>query len=316
VHAAAPFVGTDVGVSEPTNGNYRGHVETGATVNPYVGYMFNEYLGLEGQIHIIVQSNDYHSSFPDNHNQTTTLLGGTAGPRLSLPFRYPFELGDGEIYGTAQGGYFTGLSGRVTHSAPGFSVGMGIGYKLTPTLTLEVFGRWNRSYMSPRPKDLGPGQVAAERFGEDIEWATGGLGLMYTFPEAPPPPPPPPPPVAEVPPPQEVHRKIILRDVHFDFDKYNIRPDAVPVLDEAVQLLKEGGDVGIVAEGHTDSIGTDAYNLKLSKRRADSVAKYLIAHGIAADRIQTEGFGESRPVASNETADGRAQNRRVELHMK
>ena len=256
-------------------------------------------------------------TFPDNNSQTTTLLGGTAGPRLSLPFRYPFELGDGEIYGTAQGGYFTGLSGRLPHSAPGFSVGMGIGYKLTPTLTLEVFGRWNRSYMSPRPKDLGPGQVPAERIGEDIEWATGGLGLMYTFPEAPPPPPPlSPPPVAEVPPPPELHRKIILRDVHFDFDKYNIRPDAVPVLDEAVQLLKDGGDVGIIAEGHTDSIGTDAYNLKLSERRADAVRKYLVAHGIAADRIQTEGFGESRPVASNETADGRAQNRRVELHMK
>lgn len=318
VRAAGPFVGLDVGASEPTNGNYRGHVETGAAVNPYVGYMFNEYLGVQGQVHFSFQSIDHHPDFPDNHNQTTTLLGGTVGPRLSIPLRFPFELGDGEVYGTAQGGYFTGLSGRLSQSAPGFSVGAGIGYKLTPTVTVDVFGRWNRAYMSPRPKDLGPGQVPEERLGDDIQWATGGLGLKYTFPqvEAPPPPPPPPLPVVEVPPPpQVVQKKIVLRNVLFDFDRSNIRPDSAPVLDEAVQLLKDTGDISIIAEGHTDSIGTDAYNLKLSERRAASVRTYLVAHGIAADRIRTEGFGESRPVASNDTADGRAQNRRVELRV-
>jgi outer membrane protein OmpA-like peptidoglycan-associated protein len=312
--AAGPFVGLDVGVSEPTNGNYRAHVKTGAAVNPYLGYMFNRYLGVQGQIHFSFQTIDHHSDFPDNTNQTTTLLGGTVGPRLSIPFPFPFNLGDGEAYGTAQGGYFTGLSGRLASSAPGFSVGGGLGYKLTPTLTLDVFGRWNRAYMSPRPKDLGPGQIPGERFGSDIQWATAGLGLKYTFPEAPPPPPPAPP-VAEVPPPPVVKRKIVLRNVNFDFDRYNIRPDAVPVLDEAVDLLKGAGDVSIVAEGHTDSIGTEAYNLKLSQRRADSVRNYLVEHGIAADRIRTEGFGESRPVAPNDTADGRAQNRRVELRV-
>jgi outer membrane protein OmpA-like peptidoglycan-associated protein len=309
--AAGPFVGLDVGASEPTDGNYRAHVKTGATFNPYVGYMFNEYLGLQGQIHFAFQGVDHHANFPDNPNQTTTLLGGTGGPRLELPFRYPFELGDGEIYATAQGGYFTGLSGRLSHSAPGFSTGMGIGYKLTPTLTLEVFGRWNTAFMSPRPKDLGPGQVPQERIGDDIEWATGGLGLKYAFPKAPPPQP-----VAEVPPvAPPLQKKIVLRNVFFDFDRSDIRPDSAPVLDEAVALLKEAGTITIIAEGHTDSIGTDAYNLKLSMRRANSVRQYLIDHGIAADRIRTEGFGESRPVASNATADGRAQNRRVELRV-
>lgn len=314
--AAGPFVGLDVGASEPTNGNYRGHVKSGAAVNPYVGYMFNQYLGLQGQIHFSYQGTDFHPDFPENRNQTTTLLGGTVGPRLSMPFHYPFDLGDGEVYGTAQGGYFTGLSGRLTHSAPGFSVGMGIGYELTSALTVEVFGRWNRAYMAARPTDLSAGQVPSERFADDIQWATGGLGLMYSFPEAPPAPPPPPPPlpVAEAPA-QVVQKKIVLRNVLFDFDKYNIRPDSAPVLDEAVELLKAGGDISIVAEGHTDSIGTDAYNLKLSERRANSVRTYLVDHGISADRIRTEGFGESRPVASNDTADGRAQNRRVELRV-
>ena len=314
--AAAPFIGLDVGASEPTNGNYRGHVKSGAAVNPYLGYMFNEYLGLQGQIHFSYQGTDFHPNFPNNRNQATTLLGGTVGPRLSIPFHYPFDLGDGEVYGTAQGGYFTGLSGRLTQSAPGFSVGMGIGYKLTKTLTVDVFGRWNRAYMASRPTDLSAGQVPSERFSDDIQWATGGLGLKYTFPPAPPPPPPPPPPVAEAPPPPlPVQRKIVLRNVLFDFDRYNIRPDSAPVLDEAVELLKGGGTINIVAEGHTDSIGTEAYNLKLSQRRADAVRTYLVDHGISADRIRTEGFGESRPVASNDTADGRAQNRRVELRV-
>lgn len=313
VRAAGPFVGLDVGASEPTDGNYRAHVKTGATFNPYVGYMFNEYLGVEGQIQFAFQSIDHHSNFPDNPNQTTTLLGGTGGPRFELPFRYPFDLGDGEIYATAQGGYFTGLSGRLSHSAPGFSTGMGIGYKLTPTLTVEVFGRWNTSFMSPRPKDLGPGQVPQERLGDDIEWATGGLGLRYAFPETPPPPPPPVVELPQVAPP--VQRKIVLRNVLFDFDRSDIRPDSAPVLDEAVALLKEAGDIDIVAEGHTDSIGTAAYNLKLSQRRANAVRQYLIDHGVAANRIRTEGFGKSRPVASNDTAEGRAQNRRVELRI-
>jgi OOP family OmpA-OmpF porin len=73
--------------------------------------------------------------------------------------------------------------------------------------------------------------------------------------------------------------------------------------------------VAVIAEGHTDSIGSDAYNQKLSEQRAESVRRYLVNGGIEAGRISTEGFGESRPVASNQTADGRAQNRRVELRV-
>jgi outer membrane protein OmpA-like peptidoglycan-associated protein len=103
--------------------------------------------------------------------------------------------------------------------------------------------------------------------------------------------------------------------VHFDFDKSNIRPDARPILDEAVRMLKQRGEVKIVVEGHTDSVGSDGYNMKLSRRRADAVKRYLVEHGIAASRITTEGFGKRQPVASNATAEGRAQNRRVEIHV-
>ena len=118
------------------------------------------------------------------------------------------------------------------------------------------------------------------------------------------------------PPPPVVKKKIVLRNVHFDFNKSTIRPDARPVLDEAVQILKtEEPSAAVVVEGHTDSVGSDSYNMKLSHRRANAVRDYLVRGGIAASRIHTEGFGESRPVASNATADGRAQNRRVELHL-
>jgi outer membrane protein OmpA-like peptidoglycan-associated protein len=87
------------------------------------------------------------------------------------------------------------------------------------------------------------------------------------------------------------------------------------VLDEAIRILREENTVVVIAEGHTDATGSAAYNQKLSERRADAVRRYLVNGGIGAERIQTEGFGESRPVASNETADGRAQNRRVELRI-
>ncbi len=316
--ADGPFVGIDLGYSRPTNDNYRAHVQGGGTANPYAGYMFNDYLGLQGQIHTTFQSPDNdHRGFA-HENQTTTLLGGTFGPRLTLP------LGEFvELYGTGQGGVFTGLSGRLNHTAPGFSVGGGIDFNVTPQFAVGVFGRWNRAYMSPRPTNLNAGcgagcERSAQPLGEDARWMTVGLGLKYAFngPEAAPPPAPaPPPPVAQAPPPPVVKKKIVLRDVHFDFDKSNIRPDAVPVLDEAVEVLKAQGGVAVIVEGHTDSVGRDAYNQKLSLRRADSVRQYLVKHGIPSNRITTEGFGESRPVASNDTADGRAQNRRVELRV-
>ena len=104
-----------------------------------------------------------------------------------------------------------------------------------------------------------------------------------------------------------------LRGVNFDFDKYNIRPDAAPILDEAARTLQQYGDVTIYVDGYTDSIGSDAYNQRLSERRANAVKEYLQSHGVAASRMTARGFGKTNPVASNETAEGRAQNRRVEL---
>jgi outer membrane protein OmpA-like peptidoglycan-associated protein len=122
--------------------------------------------------------------------------------------------------------------------------------------------------------------------------------------EAPPPPPPPPPA------PQE---RIVLRGVHFDFNKSAIRPDAMPILDEAAEILGKHPDVTVDVNGYCDIIGGYAYNMRLSDRRAASVARYLEGKGIAASRLVTHGYGKTHFVATNRTAEGRAQNRRVEL---
>jgi len=131
---------------------------------------------------------------------------------------------------------------------------------------------------------------------------------------APPPPPPAPPPE---PMPDPCDQVIRLRGVNFDFDKAAIRSDAAVILDEAASLLTEAmrecPSRAVSVEGHTDSIGTDAYNQGLSERRANAVQEYLVGKGVPASKLSTAGYGESRPVASNETRDGRAMNRRVDL---
>ncbi len=125
-----------------------------------------------------------------------------------------------------------------------------------------------------------------------------------------PPPPPPPPPRPAAPPPRA---KIILRGVHFDFNKYNIRPADAAVLDEAATILKNNPTVRVDVNGYTDSIGSVPYNLRLSERRAEAVVDYLEKAGISADRLTAHGYGKTSFVASNSTRSGRAQNRRVEL---
>jgi len=131
-------------------------------------------------------------------------------------------------------------------------------------------------------------------------------------PTLPPPPPTPVPTPAAAPP---VKKKIVLRGVHFDYDKSDIRPDSRPILDEAASVLRENPEVRVSIEGHTDSRGSDEYNRELSYRRANAVYRYLVAAGIAPERLEVIGYGESRPVASNDTEAGRAQNRRVELRL-
>jgi len=130
---------------------------------------------------------------------------------------------------------------------------------------------------------------------------------------APPPPPPPPAPKPKPKPAPKVERTIILDDVLFDFDKSNIKPEAGAILDRLVAFMKENKDKRAALSGHTDSIGTEAYNQKLSQRRVNSVRDYVVKKGIQSSRVSGQGFGESKPIADNKTKQGRAKNRRVEI---
>ena len=337
-----PFVGVDVGVMAPLT-DLHDYVEVGGSASPFVGYMFNDYIGIMGEAQFWGgKSKGIGCSTPGNgvvcgngkpprkggdvgyiisDDNTTWGFAGLAGPRFAVPF------GPVEIYATGQGGIATALAAEaITDTSPAVSAGGGINYFVNDNLSVGAFTRWNRYYQRVHHRDAGQITPAAVfdtnndgNDNGDAQFITAGLGLTYEFREAAPPPPapvvaqaPPPPPP---PTPRPTAKRLVLRGVNFDFDKSNIRADARPVLDEAIATLKAEGGVAVIAEGHTDSKGTDAYNQRLSERRAKSVKDYLVRGGIPASRIRTVGYGESRPVASNDTEDGRAQNRRVELRI-
>lgn len=115
---------------------------------------------------------------------------------------------------------------------------------------------------------------------------------------------------APAPPPAKLQ---LSADALFDFDRAELKPDGLGKLDSLARQLKGVPLEVVIAVGHTDSMGSDAYNQRLSLARAASVKAYLVSQGIPADRIRAEGKGESEPVASNDTAEGRAKNRRVDV---
>jgi len=104
-------------------------------------------------------------------------------------------------------------------------------------------------------------------------------------------------------------------DAFFDFNKADLKQEAKTKLDDLVSKTKEINLEVIIAVGHTDSIGGDAYNDKLSVKRAESIKTYLTSKGVEANRVYTEGKGKKQPVADNKTAEGRAKNRRVEIEV-
>ena len=122
--------------------------------------------------------------------------------------------------------------------------------------------------------------------------------------------------VAPAPAPATVATKVTYAaDAFFDFDKAVLKPEGKAKLDDLVSKIKGINLEVIIAVGHTDSVGSDAYNQKLSVRRSEAVKAYLVSKGIENNRVYTEGKGEKQPVADNKTAEGRAKNRRVEIEV-
>ncbi|AVO34175.1 outer membrane protein OmpA [Ottowia oryzae] len=128
-----------------------------------------------------------------------------------------------------------------------------------------------------------------------------------------------PPAVTPVPPappaPVAAQKVTYAADAFFDFDKSVLKPEGRAKLDDLVGKIQGINLEVIIAVGHTDSVGSDAYNQRLSVRRAEAVKAYLVTKGIERNRIYTEGKGKKQPIASNATAEGRAKNRRVEVEV-
>jgi outer membrane protein OmpA-like peptidoglycan-associated protein len=293
--ADEPVIGGGLSAAIPVS-KFKTPADVGAGFDIYAGYRWHLVdhvdLSLLGGPEVNLFDNDYHGS----GDSVITLVAGTVGPRLSIG-----ENGN-EIFIDGRGGYGGDLSGPIDDNGAVWSVGGGVAFEVAHGTAVTLFGRFNEWDMRARPGS-----------DSNLRFVNVGIGIQHRFlgPEpmaqvsAPPPPPPP----------RPVKKRIILRGVNFDFDKSDIRPDARPVLDEAVRVLKQEGDIRVAVGGHTDSVGTDQYNQRLSIRRANSVSEYLAARGISRSRLQVDGYGETRPVASNDTADGRAQNRRVELNV-
>lgn len=302
--AHGPVIGGEIGGAIPMKGT-RKTADFGGAAGVYAGYEFD----LHPVVRLALLGNPEFSLFPSDNpvnpnsgresdSDVIAVMGLLGGPRLSIGG------GDKRLFMNGRGGYFRELSGPLNSAGPGYNVGGGFAFEFARGTSLTIFGRYNESFMR-----------AQRGSHENFRFVMAGLGLDHRFfppqpvLEAVAPPPPPPPPA------QPLKKRLILRGVNFDFGKAEIRSDARPVLDEAVRTLKEAGDIRVSVEGHTDSVGSSASNESLSVRRAQAVAGYLARGGISRDRMDVSGFGESRPVASNDTAEGRAQNRRVELNV-
>ena len=164
----------------------------------------------------------------------------------------------------------------------------------------------------------------------DNSWtpATGLQGCDGVPPPPPPAPvvaPPPPPPAAPSPAPRPAPAPVpaaptsekvtFAADAFFDFDKAVLKPEGRAKLDDVVDKIKGVNLEVIIAVGHTDAVGSDVYNQRLSVRRSEAVKAYLTSKGVEKNRVYTEGKGEKQPVADNKTSEGRAKNRRVEIEV-
>ncbi len=217
------------------------------------------------------------------------------------------KLGYGHLVGT---GSASGLSGN------GANGGLGVEYLFAPHWS--VAGEWNTMSVSNNANTMNNN--------------TYTVGVNYYFGAAKPPrhvaaaaapapvvAPAPEPVAAPAPAPERwriitEEKPVSLDGANFKFNSAVLNKTADEKLTQVVDFSKNYPEADINVDGYTDNVGPKAYNVKLSQRRADAVKAYLVKHGVAADRIHTKGYGMANPVASNKTAEGRAQNRHVEVH--
>jgi OOP family OmpA-OmpF porin len=284
------------------------NLDDGLTGGLGIGYNISEHLGAEAVINY-VDAKFKHASGLDDKDVSVYLY------RLDLLYHLMPESSIVPYLAAGAGGitYDPREKGIDTSTDFMANYGLGLKYFIMPTVALR-------------------GDVRHVIGCNECETSNNLLytiGLAFAFggkEEAPPPPPPAPPPpapapevkqeVAPPPPapaPKEEQGAYVFRNIYFDFNKASLKEESLPILDEVVGLLKAKPDMKMEIQGHTDSKGTAAYNLKLSDRRAASVKDYLVKNGIASNRLTIKGYGLTKPVATNATEEGRAKNRRVEF---
>ena len=264
---AEPVVGVDASAAIPLS-KYQHSVEEGGGVGLWGGYGIDAtdwlWTGFVLEPRFVFFTGD-----SDVSNKTTSTFSFSGGPRIAA------HAANFETYISVLGGVYTDISGPFDGTSGGWSGAAGLNYYLVPkTTSLGWFTRYDVSGL-----DAAPDSTA------DRQFLTFGLTVQHRFLE-------PPPAVAEKAPPAPAAarpavppaKKLVLRGVTFDFDKADIRAAARPVLDEAIASLKEEAKVAVSADGYTDSVGSAAYNLKLSERRAQAVADYLVKGGIERTR--------------------------------
>ena len=273
------------------------NLDDGLTGGLGIGYNISEHLGVEAAINY-VDTGFEHASRLDDKDVSVYLY------RLDLLYHLMPESSIVPYLAAGAGGitYDPREKGIDTNTDFVANYGIGLKYFIMPTVALR-------------------GDVRHVIGCNECETSNNLLytiGLAYALggKEVPPPAPevkevvvPPPPPPA----PKEEQGTYIFRNIYFDFNKANLKEESLPILDEVVGLLKAKPDMKMEIQGHTDSKGTAAYNLKLSERRAASVKDYLVKNGIESNRLTTKGYGLTKPVATNATEEGRAKNRRVEF---
>lgn len=174
--------------------------------------------------------------------------------------------------------------------------------------------RWDANGSYERPVDVLAGLGFELSFGEPRPTPA----LASPPPVSPPPPAPaaapaPPPAAVAAAEPPRVVESITLEGVHFENDSAQLTPESSAILDPIAASLKAHPQLRVEVQGHTDGVGSAAYNLKLSQARANAVRDYLTEHGVPQEELTAKGYGKTQPIADNKTADGRARNRRVVL---
>ena len=331
----AVYIGAAIGQSRANindQDTIRGLTRPGQTINRWssderdVGYKL--FMGKQLNRNFAIEGGYF--DLGDFNYRSGTAQGGTTGANLSykglnldlvtmLPFTDRFSIYSrlGVQYTKAVTEFNGTLTTGRVYKDKNFNpkVGLGMEYKLSEALAVRAEVERNRMDDAVRNK------ANVDLYSLGLVYKLGRPAyapVVYTPPpaepvvEAPAPMPAPAPAPAPMPTSEKVS---FAAEALFDFDKSVVKPAGRAALDDLLMKLQGMNTEVMVTVGHTDSVGSDAYNQKLSQRRAEAVKAYIVSKGVDASRVYTEGKGESQPVADNKTAEGRAKNRRVTVEV-